>query len=249
MCSTTCNTANVWAGNLPFRGHRLDRIPQHLQHYRLGLRPRPCSGPVQPRCCLLRLRPAGWCRPRRSLRDGIDYSTPTGRMLAGILAALAAYERELMHGRAAAGREAARLRGRHTGRPPRLSPAQARQVRSLRAGGETIGELVAGLRRLPGHHLPRPERRRRARAACLDCSRRAVTMSRRPTPISRSRPATWSFSKQHHEPFEETGALIWFIGSRPEPRAPHWAGRGESVRRLSVARCQEGWIPWVRKSL
>ena len=173
---------------------------------------------------LLRLRPAGWCRPRRSLRDGIDYSTPTGRMLAGILAALAAYERELMHGRAAAGREAARLRGRHTGRPPRLSPAQARQVRSLRAGGETIGELVAGLRRLPGHHLPRPERRRRARAACLDCSRRAVTMSRRPTPISRSRPATRSCSKQHHEPFEETGALIWFIGSRPEPRAPHWAG-------------------------
>ena len=31
----------------------------------------------------------------RSLREGIDYSTPTGRMLAGILASLAAYEREL----------------------------------------------------------------------------------------------------------------------------------------------------------
>lgn len=78
----------------------------------------------------------------RSLREGIDYSTPTGRMLAGIFAALAQYERELMHERAAAAREAARRRGRHTGRPPRLSPAQAGQVCVLRAGGESIADLV-----------------------------------------------------------------------------------------------------------
>jgi len=78
----------------------------------------------------------------RSLREGIDYSTPTGRMLAGIFAALAGYERELMHERAAAAREAARARGRHTGRPARLSPDQVRQVRALRAGGESIADLV-----------------------------------------------------------------------------------------------------------
>jgi len=78
----------------------------------------------------------------RSLREGIDYSTPTGRMLAGIFAALAGYERELMHERAAAARQAARLRGRHTGRPPRLTPAQALQVRSLRADGEPISDLM-----------------------------------------------------------------------------------------------------------
>jgi len=78
----------------------------------------------------------------RSLREGIDYSTPTGRMLAGIFASLAEYERELMHERAAAARAAARLRGRHTGRPPRLTPAQTRQVRALRDGGETIADLV-----------------------------------------------------------------------------------------------------------
>jgi len=80
----------------------------------------------------------------RSLREGIDYSTPTGRMLAGIFAALAGYERELMHERAAAARAAARARGRHTGRPPRLTADQGRQVRSLRAGGETIADLVRG---------------------------------------------------------------------------------------------------------
>lgn len=78
----------------------------------------------------------------RSLREGIDYSTATGRMLAGIFASLAAYERELMHERAAAAREAARARGRHTGRPFRLSDAQARQVRSLRGSGESIAEVV-----------------------------------------------------------------------------------------------------------
>lgn len=78
----------------------------------------------------------------RSLREGIDYSAPTGRMLAGIFAALAGYERELMHERAAARAVGARARGRHTGRPPRLSPEQVRQVRSLREGGESVADLV-----------------------------------------------------------------------------------------------------------
>ncbi len=73
-------------------------------------------------------------------------------MLAGIFAALAAYERELMHERAAAARQAAR--GRHTGRPPRLTDAQAHQVRALRTAGESISDLVSGFGVLPGHHLP-----------------------------------------------------------------------------------------------
>lgn len=52
------------------------------------------------------------------------------------------YERELRHELAAAARESARIRGRHTSRPPRLSEAQTRGVRSLRSGGESITELV-----------------------------------------------------------------------------------------------------------
>jgi len=78
----------------------------------------------------------------RPLREGVDYSTPTGRMLAGIFSALAGYERGRMHERAAA----ARARGRHTGRPPRPTADQVRQVRKLRADGETIGELVSSFR-------------------------------------------------------------------------------------------------------
>jgi len=62
----------------------------------------------------------------RSLREGIDYSTPTGRMLAGIFASLAEYERELMHERAAAAccRPAAGSAHRTTTTPdPRPDPA------------------------------------------------------------------------------------------------------------------------------
>jgi len=75
----------------------------------------------------------------RSLREGIDYSTPAGKMLAGIFAALAGYERDLMHERA----NAARARGQHVGRPPRLTDAQIRQLRALHAAGEPVGAIAA----------------------------------------------------------------------------------------------------------
>ncbi len=78
----------------------------------------------------------------RSLREGIDYSTSTGRMLAGIFAALAEYERELIHERAATARAAARLRGRHTGRPPRLTPTQIRQGAHCVPAGNPSTKLV-----------------------------------------------------------------------------------------------------------
>ncbi len=53
----------------------------------------------------------------RSLREGVDTSTSTGRMVLGIFASLADYERTLIGERAAAAREAARIRGRQVGRP------------------------------------------------------------------------------------------------------------------------------------
>lgn len=79
----------------------------------------------------------------RSLREGIDYSTSTGRMLAGIFVAWPATSASSCTGgpRPPA---AARARGRHTGRPPRPSADQVRQVRSLRAAGEPINEPAAG---------------------------------------------------------------------------------------------------------
>src|SRR5664280_2612485 len=97
-------------------------------------------------------------RPAALTAGGIDYATPTGRMFADILAALADYERALMHGRAPAARTAARLRGRHTGR--RSSHRRRPDSAEPCAGGESIYELVRGHGvsddRLPGATRQRP---------------------------------------------------------------------------------------------
>lgn len=81
----------------------------------------------------------------RSLREGIDYATPVGRMMAAIFAALAEYERTLINERAAAAREAARVRGRPVGRKRSLDAAKVEQARILRASGQTMAEICATL--------------------------------------------------------------------------------------------------------
>ncbi|MCA1672349.1 MAG: recombinase family protein, partial [Actinobacteria bacterium] len=82
----------------------------------------------------------------RSLREGIDYSTPVGRMVAGIFASLAEYERELIHERAAVAREAARARGKQTGRPRALTADQVRLARRMREAGESVSTIGATLK-------------------------------------------------------------------------------------------------------
>lgn len=54
----------------------------------------------------------------RSLQDGIDPSTTSGRLVLNMMATLAEYERELIIERVNAGMEAARQRGTRFGRPP-----------------------------------------------------------------------------------------------------------------------------------
>jgi len=116
----------------------------------------------------------------RSLREGIDYSTAVGRMVAGVFAALAEYERELIHERAAA-REAARARGRHTGRPRALTPDQVRIGRRMREAGESMPTIAATLRVVPRHSLPHAGPRARRRAAHL-MDRRARSSTSRSEP-------------------------------------------------------------------
>ncbi len=79
----------------------------------------------------------------RSITDGADSSTPTGRMMIGLLATLAEYERELINERSAVARKAARDRGKQVGRPAALNPDQARQLRALHAAGESVPSLMA----------------------------------------------------------------------------------------------------------
>lgn len=79
----------------------------------------------------------------RSLREGIDTSTSTGRMVAGIFASLAEYERTLMLERAAAARAAAIARGKRPGRKPVLTDEQVQVARAMRRNGEGIHVLRA----------------------------------------------------------------------------------------------------------
>lgn len=82
----------------------------------------------------------------RSLREGIDTSTSAGRMVAGIFATLAEYERELINERSAVAREAAAARGKQTGRPRAMTPQQVGIARRMRENGESIADIVDTLK-------------------------------------------------------------------------------------------------------
>jgi DNA invertase Pin-like site-specific DNA recombinase len=73
----------------------------------------------------------------------IDTTTANGRLIFGIFAALAEFERELIRERTRAGMQAARKRGVHLGRPPKLAAHQVEHARALIAGGKTRGEVAA----------------------------------------------------------------------------------------------------------
>ena len=66
-----------------------------------------------------------------SLRDNLDLSTPSGRLMMHIIGAMAQFERELIKERVSAGMHAARKRGSRLGRP--RAYANADQIRALRA--------------------------------------------------------------------------------------------------------------------
>ncbi len=81
----------------------------------------------------------------RSLREGIDTSNATGRMVAGVLASLAELELELGRERRAAAREARRARGQAIGRPKALDPSKAALAKRMQAAGEPVATIAAAL--------------------------------------------------------------------------------------------------------
>jgi len=78
----------------------------------------------------------------RSLREGIDTSNATGRMVAGVLASLAELELELGRERRAATREARRARGQQIGRPKALDKSKAALAQRMRASGESASTIA-----------------------------------------------------------------------------------------------------------
>ncbi|MGE2731413.1 recombinase family protein [Mycolicibacterium vaccae] len=81
----------------------------------------------------------------RSLREGIDTSNATGRMVAGVLASLAELELELGRERRAAAREARRARGQQIGRPRALNDKNAALAQRMHASGESASTIAATL--------------------------------------------------------------------------------------------------------
>jgi DNA invertase Pin-like site-specific DNA recombinase len=76
----------------------------------------------------------------------IDTTTPTGKLIFGIFAALAEYERELIAERTVAGLAAARARGRKGGRPFKMTAAKLRLAMAAMGQPETqVGRLCAEL--------------------------------------------------------------------------------------------------------
>ena len=71
-----------------------------------------------------------------------DTGTSTGRLMLAVLGGLADVERDLIRTRTAEGRNRAKLRGKHMGRPPSLTPAQQKVATRRRAQGATLQELA-----------------------------------------------------------------------------------------------------------
>jgi len=73
----------------------------------------------------------------RSLREGIDTSNATGRMVAGVLASLAELELEL--------RQARRTRGQHIGRPKALDAKKSALAQRMHTNGESASTIANAL--------------------------------------------------------------------------------------------------------
>ena len=79
----------------------------------------------------------------RSISDGIDPTTPTGRLMLGMLATLAEYERELIRERVVAGVAAAKARGVKLGRPAEDPDTVAAKLAVVREAIATQGKSAA----------------------------------------------------------------------------------------------------------
>lgn len=79
----------------------------------------------------------------RSLGESLDTTTPAGKLIFHIFAALAEMEAAVLRERTRAGLAAARRRGKRIGRPRALSPEQVEMARTLMANPTLSAAMVA----------------------------------------------------------------------------------------------------------
>lgn len=78
-----------------------------------------------------------------SLTEGIDTTSPGGKLVFHIFGALAEFEREMIRERTVAGLKAAKGRGVKLGRPSALTEQQIKMARSLKAAGDLSSSEIA----------------------------------------------------------------------------------------------------------
>lgn len=79
----------------------------------------------------------------KALSQGIDTTTPGGRLFFHMLAAIAEFEHDLIVERTQEGLAAARARGRNGGRRPKMSANKIAQARAMYdAGNHTVQEIA-----------------------------------------------------------------------------------------------------------
>lgn len=105
---------------------KLDRIGRSLQH-------------VVQLVSGLRERGVGL----KVLTGEIDTTSSAGRLVFGIFATLAEFERDLIHERTMAGLAAARARGRHGGRPRMMTKAKLKTAMTMMADQDNAAKDVA----------------------------------------------------------------------------------------------------------
>jgi len=82
-----------------------------------------------------------------SIRDGLDLSTPAGRLMANVLASVAQYETEVRGERVRAGQEKARADGKRWGGSragvhKRVTDTQVRAIQRMKSDGEKITDIA-----------------------------------------------------------------------------------------------------------
>jgi DNA invertase Pin-like site-specific DNA recombinase len=102
-----------------------------------------------------------------AIDQAVDSTTPSGRLLFGLLGAVAEFERDLIRDRVMAGLRRTRAAGVRVGRPKRLINAtharrllsegkSLRQVaKELNVGASTLSARLAGVRSIDGSRVDR----------------------------------------------------------------------------------------------
>ncbi len=97
-----------------------------------------------------------------SVKDNIDTSTATGRLIFHLMASLAEFERDLIRERTLAGLAVAKEKGRLGGRPPKMTDAKLAAAKEMKEHGElSMAEIAEALeinRTTLYRHLAKAER-------------------------------------------------------------------------------------------